>query len=173
MHNPNNTKSGLRTLLQYLIIIFITLGIAYLIIEYFHPIVISGNSMEPTLQSGSVQVSTNSFKANDVEKGDIVVFFYNGVQFVKRVVAIPGDEIWIENKVLYVNGEISPYQFDEIENAGILKEHIFLHAEEYFCIGDNRNESMDCREIGVISFEQIKYKIILNKEMEIKNERYK
>ena len=151
----------LQTLLQYLMVIFFTLIVAYLIIEYFDPIIVSGNSMKPTLQNGDLVISTNTFDENSIEKGDIIVFIQDETQMIKRVVATPGDEIWIENGNLYVNGEISPYQFSEIEQAGVLTNHVFIHANEYFCMGDNHNESRDCREFGPIKFDQIKYKVIL------------
>jgi len=160
MAKTSKLTMRLETLLYYMTILFLVLIATYFVLEYFHPIIVSGKSMEPTLKNGSLLVSTNTFKEKDLSNGDIIVFEHADVQMIKRIVASPGDEIWIEEGTIYVNDQPSPYQLGQIDESGILSDRIYIKANEYFCIGDNYKNSIDCREFGPIQFEQIKYKIL-------------
>lgn len=153
--NPTRLKLGL----QYLIAIFLALLVSTIMIKMYHPVFVSGISMEPTFQNGNVLISTSEFDYDDIKIGDVIVF-KEKIQLIKRVVAKDGDTVSIVGGILFVNGEKSPYQFESIDSPGILKEPYTLKAQELFCLGDNRNHSTDCRDFGAISFNQIKYKII-------------
>lgn len=115
--------------------------------------------MYPTLHNGNIVSCTKDIST--IEKGDIIVFTTEEKRLIKRVIAIPGDTIAIENGKVIVNGSISEYNYDDIEDAGILANgtEIFLDEDEYFCLGDNRNHSSDCREFGPITKKQIQRKI--------------
>lgn len=152
---PSRLKIGL----QYLISIFLALLVSTIVIKVYHPVFVSGSSMEPTYQNGNVLISTSEFDYDDIKIGDVVVF-KEKIQLIKRVVAKGGDTISVVGGILFVNGEKSPYQFESIDSPGILKEPYTLKSQELFCMGDNRNHSTDCREFGAISFDQIEYKII-------------
>lgn len=152
-------KEKLRCLLQYLIAIMAALLISTIVIKVYHPVFVSGDSMEPTYSDGDILVSTKEFTYGDLNIGDVVVF-KRDMQLIKRIVAKGGDMVSIVGGILFVNGEISPYQYESITSPGILKEPYTLRSDELFCLGDNRNHSTDCREFGAIKFDQVRYKVI-------------
>ena len=119
-------------------------------------------SIEPTLYNGQ-KVFVNSFLylISSPKRGDVVVFLPNGNEnthyYVKRVVAVPGDSVWIQKGILYVNGEESPWVTEKLLEAGIAANEFTLGNGEYFCLGDNPGNSEDSRSanIGPVKEEDI------------------
>lgn len=113
-----------------------------------------GVSMEPTLCNGQ-QIFVNRFIyiLSTPKRGDIVVFLPNGNKnshyYVKRVVGVPGDSVRIEGGTLYVNGLESEWITEKILDAGIAENEFVLKSGEYFCIGDNPNNSEDSRSANI------------------------
>lgn len=113
-----------------------------------------GVSMEPALYNGQ-QVFINRFLylLTTPKRGDVVVFLPNGNEnahyYVKRVVALPGDSVEIRDGVLYVNDEESEWVTDRIADAGIAASRFILGQGEYFCIGDNPDNSEDSRSANI------------------------
>ncbi len=113
-----------------------------------------GVSMEPTLHNGQ-QIFINRFiyLLSSPKHGDVVVFLPNGNEkahyYVKRVVAVPGDSVVIEDGVLYVNGEKSEWVTEKILEAGIAGNELVLQSGEYFCLGDNFSNSEDSRSANI------------------------
>ncbi len=121
-----------------------------------------GVSMENTLYSGQqVLVNRLSYLIFGPDEGDIIVFTPNGSRnthfYVKRVVAVPGDAVWIKDGKLYVNNTIVDYGYDKIMDAGIAESEIILEEDEYFVMGDNCNNSEDSRSgnIGPVTKDMI------------------
>lgn len=145
--------------------ILITLLIAFTLV-YFVGLRTSvvGQSMAESLKGGDeILVNRFIYKVTNPKANDIIVFLPNGNEkshyYVKRVVAVPGDKVLIKDGALYVNDKL----FDEevevasMEDAGLAAEEITLGADEFFVLGDNRNNSEDSRyaNIGNIKKEHI------------------
>ena len=74
---------------------------------------------------------------------------------MKRVVGVPGDTLQILNGKLYRNNKPLDEPFSTIEYSGVLETELTLGIDEYFIIGDNRNNSFDCRMFGPIKESEI------------------
>jgi signal peptidase I len=111
--------------------------------------------MEPSLYNGQeIFLNRLVYKVASPRAGDVVVFLPNGNEkshyYVKRVVGVPGDKLYIKSGMLYVNGEVVEEYFnDRIAEPGILENEVTLGEDEYFVIGDNCNSSEDSRSANV------------------------
>ena len=113
-----------------------------------------GMSMEPTLENGQqIFIDRFLYVLSSPKAGDVVAFLPNGNEnshyYVKRVVAVPGDKVWIADGTLYVNGQESKWVTQRVLDAGIAENEIILGNKEYFCIGDNPNNSEDSRSANI------------------------
>lgn len=113
-----------------------------------------GVSMEPGLSNGqSVLINRYAYLLSSPKAGDVVAFLPNGNKnshyYIKRVVAVPGDTVQIIGGRLYVNGEQVTDEFDKMAEAGIAENPLVLGIDEYFVLGDNRNNSEDSRSANI------------------------
>ncbi len=114
-----------------------------------------GASMEPSLYNGqSIFLNRLIYKVASPREGDVIVFLPNGNEksqyYVKRVVGVPGDTLYIKNGLLYVNDEtVEAYFNDRIAEPGLLESQVTLGEDEYFVIGDNCNNSEDSRSANI------------------------
>ncbi len=125
-----------------------------------------GISMEPALYSGQqIFIDRLTYLFSQPKRGDVVIFLPNGNEnthyYVKRVVAVPGDRVLIEDGLLYVNGEASVWVTDKILDAGIAANELSLESGEFFCLGDEVNNSEDSRSpnIGPVKEEDMVGKV--------------
>jgi signal peptidase I len=151
--------------------VVIALSIFLVVYLFFmQPHQVNGQSMVPNFQSGEYVLTDKiSYKFRDPKAGEVVVFHApdaaqcpkgTGCDFIKRVIAEPGDTIAIVNNAYVVNGEPlpEPYIPDSFETLGgaFLKDRtVSLQEDEYFVSGDNRPYSSDSRAWGPISKKDI------------------
>lgn len=145
--------------MKFLFKIIIIGIISFIISNYLISIcVVHGNSMYPTYEDKDIVIEDKITR--NYTRGDIVVIKKNNLKIIKRIVGCPFDNLSIKDGYLYVNN----IKYDDllIEEIGILKDNITLKKDEYFVLGDNRNESIDSRyeEIGIIKKKEIIGKII-------------
>lgn len=115
-----------------------------------------GSSMEPTLSDGdNLIVDKITYRFREPERFDIIVFPYQytkNTYYIKRIVGLPGEKVRIDEEGrIYINGEVlkESYGKETIVDAGLAAEEITLGNDEYFVMGDNRNDSADSRFVSV------------------------
>lgn len=146
-----------KEIIEYIVLIVIILLIrTYL----FVPIMVSGNSMVPTLNNGDVMILNKfSYLVNDIERFDIVVVDYENEYIIKRVIGLPGDYVEYKNDILYVNGKKIKEEYDReyTEDFNLNDLNIEKIPNNYYLVlGDNRPISKDSRKIGLIDKKNIK-----------------
>ena len=121
---------------------------------------VSGTSMDPTLVDGQTVFFTRihvSYKPGDI----VCISMPNGDNYVKRVVAVPGDVVELKEGVLYVND--APYEVyghgQTLPQEASVEYPYTVEAEKYFVLGDNREASVDSRSFGAVYRSQILGKI--------------
>lgn len=148
---PSRTKRIAKEAGSWLLHIAAALLLAQLIsFLVFQPIVVKGESMQSTLQNGELMyVSKPEYLLGDPSRGDVIICRYPGrtEYFVKRVMGLPGETVEVDHNAVYINGELipEPYLDDEKNNNGFSMEAFTLGADEYFVMGDNRDNSHDSR----------------------------
>lgn len=119
-----------------------------------------GNSMHPTLENGQViLVDRFLFKLSSPKRNDVVCFYPKGNEnshiYIKRVIGLPGETVQIKDGYVYIDGTrlLEDDSFDEILDAGLFEVEFKMGENEYFVLGDNRNNSEDSRigNIGAVN----------------------
>jgi len=159
------SSEALREIAQWFFLVFTAVLIAaVLVFSVGMRTSVIGVSMEPELYNGQeILINQLIYKFFTPKRGDVIVFLPNGNQnthyYVKRVVGLPGETVQIRDEKLYIDGvpEENGENFDKMADAGIAENEIVLASDEYFVLGDNRNNSEDSRSgnIGPIKRDNI------------------
>ncbi len=159
-----------KELLMLIIYIGIVILICYCIITFVgQRTTVHGNSMNPTLENGdNLWIDKFSYKVGDPKRFDIIVFPYrdSDVYYIKRVIGLPGETVQIApDGSIIVDGNIlkESYGKEVIRDSGTASDPITLGEDEYFVLGDNRNDSRDSRwpDVGNIHKSKIVGKAVL------------
>lgn len=117
---------------------------------------VSGSSMEPTLHNGDQLIMDKlTYHFSEPERFDIIVFpfqYADDTYYVKRIIGLPGETVQIDPEGnIYINGELleEDYGLETILSPGLAAEPVILGEDEYFVLGDNRNNSSDSRDPSV------------------------
>ena len=153
-------KSVFRHILSFVGYVVLILVLTFIIVNYVGVRTqVVGSSMYPTLENGdNLIVEKVSYYFRDPQRFDIVVFPYPedpDVHYIKRIIGLPGETVQIIDGYVYIDGELleeDVYGYEVMNYAGIAQDPIVLGEDEYFVLGDNRNNSEDSRfeEVGVI-----------------------
>ena len=151
-------NAKLKNVLQHIVEIAVIVSIILAIKFVVNPLIVSGESMEPTLHGGDIIIVSRS--VDNIERGDIVVCgIKEGIftkKVVKRIIGLPGDTVSCRNGHIYINDEwFDDYTHSAILKPGVLEEPVEVQDGEYFILGDNRNHSEDSRVYGCVKKEQI------------------
>lgn len=137
----------------------------------FQPFLVDGDSMLPNFHDGEyLIVDEISYRFNAPERGDVVIFHPPRdpkTYYIKRIIGLPGETVKLKGGKIYIYNE----QFSQgkaldesvyLKNGFINEEtELQLKDNEYFIVGDNRNNSLDSRRIGPISLDHIRGKAFL------------
>ena len=140
-------------------IIFIIIVIAIILTRIFIVTLVrvDGASMNNTLKDGDILVEN---KLNtDYKRFDIVVVKHNKDKLIKRIIGLPGENIKYRNGFLYVNGKKikEPFIKEKTEDFNLIAlGYNKIPKDHYFVVGDNRNNSLDSRILGLFKKDQIK-----------------
>jgi signal peptidase I len=128
---------------------------AFIIIFLYQPVRVEGTSMLPMLEDQDrLFINKIAYRVGDIQRGDVVVFQYprdHAKSYIKRVIALPGDKLRIEDGRVIVNGSRlkEPYVPNRFADDRSQPEMV-LPPHEYFVMGDHRSISSDSREFGPV-----------------------
>ena len=151
------------------IVAFIIVGGVYFFLG--RPFTVSGASMYPTLHNADRMILS---KVGDIHRFDVVILKApdENVEYIKRVIGMPGDTVEMKSGVLYINGKKVDQPF--INTEALVKQTVFIDdftlesltgeskvpEGKYFVLGDNRGVSKDSRMIGFIDRSAIEGKAV-------------
>lgn len=149
------------------------IGLSFFLIIYLffmQPHQVNGSSMVPTFTSGDYVLTDKiSYRTGEPKRGDVIVFHAppeagcptgTGCDFIKRIIAVPGETVAVHDKNVYVNGiklnePYLPSDYETIEGKFISGRTVTIGPNEYFALGDNRSHSSDSRVWGPVDKSEI------------------
>ena len=160
-----------KELLSLIIYIGIVVLLCFIIINFVGcRSRVEGESMMPTLNNGdNLWVDKLSYTFGDPKRFDVIIFNYNeDTTYVKRIIGLPGETVRIDKDgKIYINEKllVENYGKEKISanNLGRASQPVLLGKDEYFVLGDNRNNSSDSRwaDVGNVQREDIVGKVVL------------
>ena len=155
--STNSWKSKIKPVLETIEMIVMALVLYFLIDSVVARVQVQKVSMVPTLVPGEVLlVNKLAYTFGEIEYGNIITFHYPiepDLDYVKRVIGKPGDEIVVKNGDVWVNGQLlfEPYISAAPEYEGVWQ----VPSDGLFVLGDNRNPSADSHIWGFVPVENV------------------
>ncbi len=152
-------KEIIKELAGWLLYIVLIIAFTWYVVNFVgQRTEVSGSSMETTLSDkDQLIVDKMTYRFRDPKRYDIVVFPYqyqDNTYYIKRIIGLPGETVQILSGMVYIDGmRLDEHYGNEVmENPGIAEEPLTLGEDEYFVLGDNRNNSSDSRasDVGLI-----------------------
>jgi signal peptidase I len=141
--------------------LLISVAASFLIITFvYQPVRVEGTSMQPELRDQDrLFINKFAYHFESISRGDVVVFHYPrdpSKSYIKRIIALPGDTLDIDEGRVYVNGQRvdEPYVPHRYRDTRSVPEMV-IPPNEYFVMGDHRSISSDSRDFGPVSRELI------------------
>ena len=161
-HLPSPLKRIVNFFLDFVETAVVALSIFVVVYLFLvQPHEIKGGSMEPTFNNNEYILTDKiSYRFKEPKRGDVVIFKAPknpDVDYIKRIIGLPGERIKIQNGAIYINGKklSEPYIRDitSLTSTQYLQEGVETTVPEgyFFVMGDNRTGSMDSREFGPIA----------------------
>ena len=163
--------SIIKSILLWTFQILVVILFAYVLVYFFGQSRTNiGQSMDVTLSGGdTVLMDTLIYQVGSPKRGDVIAFKPNGsstgrfeivvfpfryqedTYYIKRIIGLPGETIQIKDGMIYIDGEVylEKKSYPVITNPGMASDGITLGNQEYFVLGDNRNNSSDSRDPSV------------------------
>jgi signal peptidase I len=138
-----------------------SLAVSFFIITFlYQPVRVEGTSMMPRLgDQDRLFINKFVYHFEEIHRGDVVVFHYPRdpqKSYIKRVIAVPGDELRIDDGRTYVNGRLLPEPYVPRRfHDSRSQDAIVIARDQYFVMGDHRSISSDSRDFGPVSRELI------------------
>lgn len=157
-------KEFIKDSVKFILIVFILMFLMVYVVSITQVV---GNSMSPTLENGEVLILNKAkYRLSEVKRGDIIAFTYEDTKYlIKRVIGLPGDYVSIKDNKVYINGKY--YVENYLKNVDTpnfeLTELGYTKVPEnmYFVLGDNRDNSLDSRKIGLVNKSDIIGEIVI------------
>lgn len=146
----------MREVLTWILYFVLLCGAVYLVVHFVgESMEVRGESMYPALKSGDqVIVDKITYQFTEPKRFDVIVFpfrYQEDTFYIKRIIGLPGETVQIVDGFIYINGSMldESYGYEALRSAGLAASEITLGEQEYFVLGDNRNNSTDSREPSV------------------------
>ena len=161
-------KEIIKELAGWLLYIVLIIALTWIVVTFVgQRTEVSGSSMETTLSDkDQLIVDKMTYRFRDPKRYDIVVFPYqyqDNTYYIKRIIGLPGEKVQILSGMVYIDGmRLDEHYGNEImENPGIAEEPLTLGEDEYFVLGDNRNNSEDSRfaSVGMVKRKNVVGKV--------------
>jgi len=175
MEETNEVFSVFRSFLKIIYELIKTgafILLIFFLVRYFliQPFIVDGNSMEPNFHDKEYLLTDKlSYKFREPKRGEVIIFHppNRSVYYIKRIIGLPGEKIVLDNGRVYIynkknpNGTVlaEPYLKPSEHTDGNLSQ--ILKDDEYFVLGDNRENSQDSREFGILPKKNIAGRVFL------------